>query len=60
MAEAPVQVVDRRNELREIATTLERLCVEYACQSRVNSVGVETRAVWAAFKAQIEALKGMT
>lgn len=50
---------DRGDAIREIAANLERLCIEYACQSRVNGVGNETRAVWAQFKAQIEALRGM-
>ncbi len=49
---------DRGDELREIATNLERLCIEYACHSRINGVGSETRAAWSAFKAQIERLKG--
>ena len=46
-----------QNQIHEIATSLERLCIEYACQSRVNGVSNETRAVWRQFKAQIEALK---
>lgn len=56
---AQAVAVDRSDEIKEIAANLERLCIEYACQSRVNGVGNETRAVWAAFKAQIEALKGV-
>jgi len=53
------QTVDRGDEIREIATNLERLCIEYACYSRINGVGNETRSAWAAFKAQIEALKAI-
>jgi hypothetical protein len=50
---------DRGDEIREIAVNLERLCIEYACHSRINGVGSETRAAWSAFKAQIERLKGV-
>lgn len=55
----PAETADRGDAIREIAANLERLCIEYACHSRVNGTGNETRAVWAQFKAQIEALKGM-
>ncbi len=55
----PTATADRGDAIREIAETLERLCIEYACHSRVNGVGNETRAVWRQFKAEIEALKGM-
>lgn len=50
---------DRGDAIREIATNLERLCIEYDCLGRVSPHGVERRAVWAQFKAQIEALRGM-
>jgi len=53
----PAEVAYRSDAIREIAANLERLCIEYACHSRVNGTGNETRAVWAQFKAQIEALK---
>lgn len=53
------EAADRSNEIREIATNLERLCIEYACHSRVNGVGNETRAVWSEFKAEIERLKAI-
>ena len=49
----------RSDEIREIAINLETLCIEYACYSRINGTGNETRAAWAAFKAQIEALKAI-
>lgn len=57
-ANRPTAPAGRGDELREIAANLERLCIEYACHSQINSVGNETRAVWAQFKAQIEALRG--
>lgn len=50
---------DRGDAIREIAANLERLCIEYACQSRVNGVGSETRAVWAAFKDELARLKAI-
>jgi hypothetical protein len=50
---------DRSDEIREIATNLERLAIVYSCQHRVNGTGNETRAAWSAFKAQIERLKGV-
>lgn len=56
-ANRPAATADRGDAIREIAANLERLCIEYACHSRVNGTGNETRAVWAQFKAQIEALK---
>ena len=55
----PAAIADRGDAIREIAETLERLCIEYACHSRVNGVGNETRAVWRQFKAEIEALKAI-
>ena len=58
-ANRPTAPAGRGDELREIAANLERLCIEYACHSQINGVGNETRAVWAQFKAQIEALRGM-
>lgn len=51
--------VDRGDAIREIAANLERLCIEYDCYGRVSPQGSERRAVWAQFKAQIEALRGM-
>ncbi len=50
---------DRGDAIREIATNLERLCIEYACHSRVNGVGNETRAAWTEFKAELERLKAI-
>lgn len=50
---------DRGDAIREIATNLERLCIEYDCYGRVSPQGSERRAAWAQFKAQIEALRGM-
>ena len=50
---------DRGDELREIATNLETLCIEYACYSRINGTGNETRAAWSEFKAEIERLKAI-
>ena len=53
------QEVNRSDEIREIAANLERLCIEYDCYGRVSPQGAERRAVWAQFKAQIEALRGI-
>lgn len=50
---------DRGDAIGEIAANLERLCIEYDCYGRVSPQGTERRAVWAQFKAQIEALRGM-
>ena len=63
MAEATENLLtapaDRGDAIHQIAANLERLCIEYDCQGRVSPLGVERHAVWAEFKAQIEALKGM-
>jgi hypothetical protein len=53
------EATNRRDELREIAANLERLCIEYACQHRVNGTGIDTRNAWMEFKAELERLKGV-
>lgn len=50
---------DRGDAIREIATNLERLCIEYDCYGRVSPQGAERRAAWAAFKDELARLKAI-